>query len=215
MGYALSYAFNIHELCGDVQSALGDAEAYLALATEQAFSMFLAEATIYRGWALAETGRVTEGIKQIREGIIAWVKTGGRHFLPYYRALMADAYARGDRSRTERLRQLDKAIFLSKRNHEPWFEAELYRRRGELMASSIEADPAAAEADFRRSIAIARNQSARWWELRAATSLGYLLRSRGKCAEAYDLVAPIYDWFTEGRDTPVLLDARALLESIH
>ena len=134
--------------------------------------------------------------------------------MPYYRALMADAYGRGERSTAERLGQLDKAIFLSKRNHEPWFEAELYRRRGELMASSVEADPTAAEADFRRSIAIARDQNARWWELRAATSLGRLLRSRGKRAEAYEFVAPIYDRFTEGRDIPILLDARALLESI-
>ena len=134
--------------------------------------------------------------------------------MPYQRAHLADAYGRANRPKAERLRQLTKAIAQSERNRELWFNAELYRRRGEVLASGVDPDPVAAEADFRHAIAVARSQGARLWELRAATSLGRLLRDREACAEAYDLLAPVCDWFTEGFDTPDLQGAKALLDAL-
>ena len=134
--------------------------------------------------------------------------------MPYQRAHLADAYGRGNRPKAERLRQLNKAITRSETNRELWFNAELYRRRGEVLASGVDRDPDAAEADFRQAIAVARSQDTRLWELRAATSLGRLLRDRGTRAEAYDLLAPVCDWFTEGSDLPDLQSAKALLDTL-
>ena len=94
-------------------------------------------------------------------------------------------------------------------------EAELHRVRGELLLIRSAKDaPRTAEASFRESLEIARRQEARSWELRAATSLGRLLQSRGKRKEARALVKPVYDWFTEGRATADLKDAAALLNEL-
>jgi predicted ATPase len=93
-----------------------------------------------------------------------------------------------------------------------WFQAETLRLTGDVLLAT--GDAAAAEASYREGIAIAQQQSAKLWELRAATSLARLWRDRGKCTEARDLLAPIYGWFTEGFATPVLQEAKALLEEL-
>ena len=90
-----SYRFILHELCGDTQAALAEAEAYLSLAREQGFSQLLGEATAFRGWALAETGQPADGIRQIREGIAGMLAARMRILVPYQRAHLADAYGRG------------------------------------------------------------------------------------------------------------------------
>jgi predicted ATPase len=92
-----------------------------------------------------------------------------------------------------------------------WLEAELYRLRGELLLALPDGDPIAVETAFRRAIAVARDQSAKLWELRAATSLARFWRMQGRSIEACGLLTPIYGWFTEGLDTPDLQDAYALL----
>src|SRR5262252_4902631 len=95
---------------------------------------------------------------------------------------------------------------------ERWAEAEMHRLRGTLLLSMRE--HAAAEESYLHALAVARQQTARFWELRAATNLGRLWRDQGKRIEARDLLAPIYGWFTEGFDTPVLQDAKALLDQL-
>jgi len=95
---------------------------------------------------------------------------------------------------------------------ERYNEAELHRLRGDLVPSSH--DPAAAEQNYQRALAIANQQNAKTLELRAATGLARLWRSQGKRTEARDLLAPVYNWFTEGFDTPVLKEAKALLEQL-
>jgi len=88
----------------------------------------------------------------------------------------------------------------------------MHRLRGEFLIAV--GDPVAAEASFRQAIAVARRQSAKLWELRAAMSLARFLRDQGKHTKAHDLLAPVYNWFTEGFDTPVLQDAEALLDQL-
>ena len=95
---------------------------------------------------------------------------------------------------------------------ERFSEAELHRVRGELLAAT--GDQAAAEQSYEKALAVAKRQSARIFELRAAMSLARLWRDQGKRGAASDLLAPIYNWFTEGLDTPVLQGAKALLESL-
>jgi predicted ATPase len=91
-------------------------------------------------------------------------------------------------------------------------EAELHRLRGDLLKAT--GDQAAAEQSYYQALVVARRQSAKLFELRAATSLAQLWRDQGKRAKARDLLAPIYGWFTEGFDTPVLQDAKALLDQL-
>jgi predicted ATPase len=92
--------------------------------------------------------------------------------------------------------------------------APLLWLRGELRFASTPIDLAAAEDDFRSAIDVARRQSNKFWQLRASTSLARLWRDQGKRTEAYDLLAPIYGWFTEGFDTPELTEAKALLDRL-
>ena len=97
---------------------------------------------------------------------------------------------------------------------ERWFEAEVRRIAGEVGLKFPEPDTAQAEAYFERALAVARQQQAKSWELRAAMSMARLWRDQGKREEARELLAPVYGWFTEGFDTPDLKEAKALLEEL-
>jgi predicted ATPase len=112
--------------------------------------------------------------------------------------------------RTVALALIDEAIAISTRTGEVWNKAELHRQKGELLSN----DPAAAELCFRRAIEIARKQSAKFFELRAAVSLARLWRDHGRVDEARGLLAPIFAWFTEGFETPDLMEAQALLKEL-
>jgi predicted ATPase len=96
------------------------------------------------------------------------------------------------------------------RTGEGWYSAELNRHKGQLLLR--QGQPEAAEPLYHKALSIARAQEAKLWELRAAASLARLRRSQGRYAEARDLLAPIYGWFTEGFDTPDLKEAKALLD---
>ena len=97
---------------------------------------------------------------------------------------------------------------------ERWHEADIHRTAGEIALMSSKPDAAKAQAHFERALEVARAQQARSWELRAATSLARLWRDQGRRAEAHDLLAPVYGWFTEGFDTLDLKEAKALLEEL-
>jgi predicted ATPase len=100
----------------------------------------------------------------------------------------------------------------SERTGVRFFDAEIYRVRGTLLAEG--GDVAAAEVQFVKAIDIARSQGAKHWELRAAISLAQLWRDQGRCTEARDLLAPVYGWFVEGLGTPDLRRAKALLNQL-
>jgi predicted ATPase len=97
---------------------------------------------------------------------------------------------------------------------ERWWEAEVHRTAGEIALMSPQPDAARAEAHFERALAVARQQQAKSWELRAAMSLARLWRSQGKPQQARELLAPVYGWFTEGHDTSDLKEAKALLDEL-
>ena len=112
----------------------------------------------------------------------------------------------------EGMEHLAEAAEIIETKEERAFEAELHRSRGNLLRAT--GDRSAAERRYHQALAIAKRQSAKLWELLSATSLGRLWRDQGKAAEARELLAPIYGWFTEGFDTPVLQDAKALLDQL-
>jgi predicted ATPase len=103
---------------------------------------------------------------------------------------------------------------LAETTKERWCEAEVYRMAGEIAMLSSELDTAKAEAHFERALAVARQQQAKSWELRAATSMARLWRDQGKRQQARELLAPVCGWFTEGFDTRDLKEAKALLEEL-
>jgi predicted ATPase len=174
--------------------------------------------TILQGWALAAQGREEEGIVQMRQGLVAGRATGAEQWQPYVLALLAGTYGRVGQAE-KGLSVLTEALAKIHKTGEREHEAELYRLKGALTLQSkvprakskVEEE---AEACFWKAIEIARNQQAKSWELRAATSLARLRQSQGKKAETHRMLSEIYGWFTEGFDTKDLQEAKALLEEL-
>ena len=189
------------------------AEAAVALSTEQGFALWAASGTILHGWALARQGQGEEGIAQIRQGIAAWRATGAALLVPYFYTLLADVCDHLGHT-AEGLQALAEAHTLVEQHEERWWEAEVHRLRGVLLLRQPGTPPAEAEAWLQRALDVARYQEAKSLELRAAMSLSRLWQHQGKRAEAYELLAPIYSWFTEGFDTADLQEAKALLEAL-
>jgi predicted ATPase len=149
----------------------------------------------------------------MQQGLAAWRATGAAVFQPYGLALLAAASAQM-RQVEEGLTLLAEALAVINEKGERRWEAELYRLKGEILLVHAAAHHAEAETCFRQALAIARHQQAKSWELRAAMSLARLWQRQGKCQEAYDLLAPLYGWFTEGFDTADLQEAKALLAGL-
>jgi len=139
--------------------------------------------------------------------------TGQELNRPLWLVLLAEAagYAR---QVTEGLRLLTEALAAIEASRRYDLLAEAHRLQGEFLLRQATPDVAQAEACLQQALAIARRQQARSWELRAAMSLSRLWQQQGKCTEAYDLLAPVYGWFTEGFDTADLQDAKALLDEL-
>jgi hypothetical protein len=174
-----------------------------------------AGATFFRGSALAIAGRTQEGIAQMRQGISKWDASGGAAApatLPFLFAALAEAL-RDQGNRTDGLAAVAEGLARTAQTGARVSEAELLRVKGELTMLDPP-DEAEAERCFRTAIEIARGQSARWWELRAATSLARLLKRQGKIAEAHKMLSDVYGWFTEGFEFADLQDAKAFLDEI-
>jgi predicted ATPase len=185
----------------------------MTLSTKHGFAQFVASGTVVRGWTLAAQGHEAEGIAQLRQGLETHQTLGVEMSLPYYLALLVEAYQ--IQGRVEQgLTVLAEALALVDKNDERWWEAELHRLKGELLLLQTAPDLPQAAACFHEALTIARRQQAKSLELRAAMSLARLWQQQGKRAQAYDLLAPIYGWFTEGFDTADLQDAKVLLEEL-
>jgi predicted ATPase/tRNA A-37 threonylcarbamoyl transferase component Bud32 len=192
------------------------AEALIELSKEQGFALLRQGGTILRGWAMSEQGALTEGITQMRQGVIGWHATGALSHRPYQLSLLAEALARDGRIQ-EGLTALTEALTLSTTSGERFLEAELHRLRGELLFAANQTEsPAAdqAEACFQQALDVARAQKAKSLELRAAMSLIRLYRQAGRQSTACSLLADVYNWFTEGFDTPDLREAKRLLDEL-
>jgi predicted ATPase len=213
LGYALQVAAVFHQCRREGRATQERAEALISLATEQGFPLWMARGSPLRGWALAHQGQAQEGIEQLTQGMRAIRATGAEINRSYYLVLLAEAY--GIMGQLEAgLTVLAEAMTLAETTGDRWYEPELYRLKGELLLAQSTDNHTEAEACFHHAISIAQSQQAKSWELRAATSLARLWQSQGKRREAYDLLAPVYTWFTEGFDTADLRDAKALLEEL-
>jgi TOMM system kinase/cyclase fusion protein len=213
LNFALGSAATFHAFRREVRAAQEHADAAMSLATAQQFLYWKALSPILRGWALAQQGQAQEGITQITEGLSALRAIGADSNQTCYLALLAEAYGTtgepeaGLTALAEALRQADKT-------DERWYESELYRLKGALLLQQSWNNQVEAEMCFHHAMAIAQNQSAKSWGLRAATSLARLWQSQGKREEARQVLGDIYGWFTEGFDTADLQEAKALLEEL-
>ena len=219
----LGYAGTLHQLRREPQVVAQYAEELTALSTEHGFPQWMARARLLQGWLLVRQGQGAEGIAQLQQGIAAWRATGAEVGRASHLVHLADAYGAVGQPEAG-LEALATAQALVDHTGDRWREAELYRLRGELLLQSGVQEPQsahrnthteAAEACFWQALRVARCQEAKSLELRAAMSLSRLWHCQGKRAEARQLLAEVYGWFTEGFATADLQEAKtglALLE---
>ena len=238
LAFPLVFAAILHQYRREGHITQERAEAAITLATEHGFPNWLAMGTILRGWVLAEQGQQDEGMAQMHQGLAAYRAMGAELGRSYYLALLAEAQSKLGQPQ-EGLTVLAEARAIVDKTGERWWEAELYRLKGELSLqarpggakqgqskgqgpkskgdtppSAFRTVPSEAEACFWQAIEIARQQQAKSFELRAAMSLSRLWQQQGKTAEAHQLLSAIYGWFTEGFDTKDLQEAKALLDEL-
>jgi predicted ATPase len=202
-----------HALCGNYATASALADELITLADEKGAVEWKALGTLNRGWVLALTGKASDAVQIITSGIATHRSTGSTTWLPLYLSYLAGAYAVLGQF-DDALRCIGEAVTAVEITRETWLEAEVSRVAGEIALKSPKLDPAKAERYFERAIAIARQQQAKSWELRAAMSMARLRRDQGKVQQARELLAPVYGWFTEGFDTLDLKEAKALLDEL-
>jgi predicted ATPase len=189
------------------------AERLTALSVEHRFSHWLAQATIERGWAMAEQGHNEEGIAQIREGLAGFRAAGTEALRPHALCLLADACKEMERL-DHGLSALAESLTAADKHEIRQYESETHRVKGELLLKQNNSNSTEAQSCFERAIELARKQSAKSLELRATMSLARLLASQGRRDEARTKLADIYNWFTEGFDTADLIDAKSLLDEL-
>lgn len=209
---ALMLAAELHRLRREAAATEELAVASQALAGEHGLSLFAAVTGLLIGWALVEQGKLAEGIAGLRRSLDAYRTIGANSGLPQYLAMLAEAHARAGQA-AEGLEVVGQALEIMDRTDERWWEADLYRLRGELVLATG-GSGTDAEACFLAAIDIARDRQARSLELRSTMSLARLWRDQGRTAEAEQILAAIYGCFTEGHDTRDLEEAAALLAEL-
>ena len=213
---ALVYAAVIHLLRGEPPATMERAEEAIAISTQHGLPVWLAFGLLLRAWALSRVDDA-EGagrtIGEMQHAVAQTQGTGNVLSIPGPLGLAAETLRRVGRLE-EALGSVNVGLARSAEGHVPFWDVELQRLKGEIRLAQ---DPAAveeAESLFLRALEIAKSQEGKSFELRAATSLARLWSGQGQKDEARELLAPIYDWFTEGFDTQDLKDAKALLEEL-
>jgi predicted ATPase len=210
--FAFMYAAMLHQFLRAPRQALALTGQQIWLCEKQGLEMLQAIGTTIQACAIAEQGEVEAGLEGIRQGLERLRATGAELFRAPYHCVLAGLYGKVGQV-SDGLAALTEAQAAVEQHEERWWEAELYRLRGDLLLQSGAASTEA-EASFQQALAIARRQGARSLELRAAMSLARLWQQQGKAAEARWMLAGIYGWFAEGFDTPDLQEAKTLLDSL-
>jgi predicted ATPase len=214
MSLALAFAntAKVHAYRREAHAVAELAAAAIAIAAEKNFSEILAQAMQLQGWAMAEQGDIEQGLARLRQGIAGWSAAGADMVQPSQLAHLAESYQKADQI-DQGLAAVTEALAAVSASGEGYYEAEIYRLRGELLlAAGHPSDQA--EASYQQALQIARQQGAKSLELRAAVSLSRLWQRQGRHAEARQTLAAIYGWFSEGFDTPDLKNARSLLQQL-
>jgi predicted ATPase len=213
LAHTFTWASFLHQFRRDQDRLRELAERAITLAREQALANNEAEASMLLGWLMAEQGEPEAGIRLIGEGMAVRQASGAIFHNSYFLGLFAEVHAQAGRS-AEALRLVSEAVSFAESRSERWYEPELRRLRGEYLLREGGTQARDAEASFQEALSVARAQGTKSWELRAAASLARLWAEQGKRQQGYDLLAPVYGWFTEGFDTADLTEAKALLDEL-
>jgi predicted ATPase len=195
----------------DDELGTGIADEAVAFCEQHGVAAYELWARFWQGAAFARRGDLHRGIDVMRASMAAAATIEAKLFRPLHLGQLASAYSHLDQPETA-IGLLDEALATSETTKERLFDAELHRRRGDLIL--ILGNASQAESALGEALTVARAQNARLWELRAATSLARLWRKQRRHVEARDLLEPLYGWFTEGFDTPDLRHARVLLNEL-
>jgi predicted ATPase len=211
--FALFEAAFTNNFCGNYAASSAQAGELVALANEKAAFYWKASGMLSQGLVLALKGKYEDAVQVFTAGINARRAIGGTLWTPLFLSYLASSHAALGHF-DDSWRCLHEALVGVEATKERWFEAEIHRIAGEIALMMPEADASKVEAYFERALAVARQQQAKSWELRAAISMARLWRDQGKRQQAHDLLAPVYSWFTEGFDTLDLKEAKGLLEQL-
>jgi tetratricopeptide (TPR) repeat protein len=195
------------------EKANAQADELVALADEKGAVLWKAAGMVVKGRVLVLTGKALDAVTMLTSGLTTLRSTGSTMGSPSNLSDLTRAYAALGQFDDAR-RCIGEAMTVVETTKERWWEADIHRVAGEIALKSPEPDAAKAEAYFNRALAVARQQQAKSWELRAAMRMARLWRDQGKREEARDLLAPVYGWFTEGFDTLDLKEAKALLDEL-
>jgi DNA-binding SARP family transcriptional activator/predicted ATPase len=212
LAYVHAFAAWLNNDCRNLQATQEYAANTVSLSRAQGLEWWQAIGTILGGWILSERDEPMKGIVQIQQGIAEYRATKQDLYLPYSLALLAQAYAKVGKIE-QGLKALAEALRFTKTNGMHFWEAEIYGLQGELLLAKG-APEDGVELCFHQALEVAQRQQAKILELRAAMRLSRLWQKQGKQAEAHRLLAGIYNWFSEGFDTPDLVEAKALLDSL-
>ncbi|MEP7057804.1 MAG: adenylate/guanylate cyclase domain-containing protein [Caldimonas sp.] len=210
LAYAMLSSAWVHQFRGEASLALVEAESAKEFATEQGFPAWLAHALIVQGWAEAQLGRTESGLAHIEQGLTAYEATGAKVWQPLFLLLQVQALEQAGKT-AQAAESITTALRLAREMGSYWWEAELFRVRGELLLALDRTNVAEAHTCFERACAIARTQNARSLELRACVSMARLARHHGGQAEARADLAAVCAGFAESSDSAELIEAREML----
>ena len=211
LAQALYFLGRVHQQRGEVEAASTWIDAITQIGTERGFLRYVMHANFLRGRLLVDQGRAEEGIVEMRRAVGARLESGHEH--SYYIASIGEALGRGEQIAAG-LSALTDEIARAAQAGKSFYEAEIYRVKGDLLLKLSAPDEVQAEGCFQKALEVARHQQAKSLELRAAMSLSRLWQRQKKRDEARKVLAEIYGWFTEGFDTADLKEAKALLEEL-
>src|SRR5262245_6120642 len=213
VAHALHHGVILHQLRRDAPTVSAWGEWLVRLAGEQRLELYEAVGTFARGWAMTSQDQVKAGLAELRRGVDACLGIGMRVYQPYQQAVLAEAHLHAGEAQIG-LDVVEEAIRFMTESGVRFWEAELWRLKGTLLAHLTPGERRDVESCYREAHRVARHQQAKSLELRAAMSLARFRRDEGGRDEARDLLAAAYGWFTEGFDTPDLKDAKELLDGL-
>jgi len=200
----------LNQFCRRTQDVLANTNELIELCSRQGFALWLANGRVLKGWALADSGAVDNGLALMNQGMRNWTDAGAGLSVAYFLALQAEIMGNLGRT-TEAISLLDKAQTFADRFNEHWWMAEIYRQKSEMLLRD-KATEAKGESDLRLALGVARSQEAKSLELRSSLSLFRVLQAQGKTDESRVLLENIFGSFTEGFDNSDLLEAASQLE---
>ena len=210
---ALDYAAIAHQFRREAKEAYKRAEAAITICEDHNFAYYLGWAMVIKGWALADMGDCENGTEVIQRGLNTLRNTGAKRSFPFYLSLLAEVYGKKGMVH-EGLQILSEAFEEVQNIEERWWEAELFRLQGALVLQQPNPELEKAETSFHQALEVARRQHSISLELRAAISLYRLGQQQGRRNDAAKFLVEVYDRFTEGFDTPDLMEAKGILREI-